>query len=51
VAQNVQGFVSYTNTRNLVTSMGGTPAGPGARTIVRQQNTLNTLIAGLDFAL
>jgi len=47
VAQNVQGFVSYTNTRNLVTSMGAA----GGQTVVRQQNTLNTLVAGLDFAL
>jgi len=48
VAQNVQGFVSYTNTRNLVTSMGKNMMG---QTVVRQQNTLNTIIAGLDFAL
>jgi len=47
IAQNVQGFVSYTNTRNLVTSMGGT----GTTTVVRQQKTLNTLIAGVDIAL
>ncbi len=47
VAQNVQGFVSYTNTRNLVTSMGAM----GGKTVVRQQNTLNTIVAGLDFAL
>jgi len=49
VAQNVQGFVSYTHTQNLVTSMGmnmmmGT-------TTVSQQNSLNTIIAGFDIAL
>ncbi|MDQ6971545.1 MAG: hypothetical protein Q9M30_02735 [Mariprofundaceae bacterium] len=47
VAQNVQGFVSFTNTRNLVTSMGAA----AGRTVVRQQSTLNTLIAGIDIAL
>jgi len=47
LAQNVQGFVTYTTTQNLVTSM-GMMAGT---TVVRQQATLNTFIAGLDFAL
>ncbi len=47
LAQNVQGFVTYTHTQNLVTSMGAM----GGRTVVRQQNTLNTLIAGFDIAL
>ncbi|HKI62299.1 MAG TPA: hypothetical protein VKA31_08405 [Mariprofundaceae bacterium] len=47
VAQNVQGFVSYTSTKNLVTGM-GMAAG---NTVVFQQPTLNTVIAGIDFAL
>jgi len=47
LAQNVQGFVTYTHTQNLVTSMGAMMG----KTVVRQQNTLNTLIAGFDIAL
>jgi len=47
LAQNVQGFVTYTHTQNLVTSMGA----KGGVTVVRQQNTINTLIAGFDIAL
>jgi hypothetical protein len=47
LAQNVQGFVTYTHTQNLVTSMGPM----GTMTVVRQQNTINTLIAGFDIAL
>ncbi len=47
VAQNVQGFVAYTNTSNLVTSMGAS----GGATVVRQQGSLNTLVAGMDIAL
>ncbi len=49
VAQNVQAFVTYTNTRNLVTSMGMNVI--AGTTVVRQQGTLNTAIAGIDFAL
>jgi len=48
LAQNVQGFVSYTRTQNLVTSMG---MKMGGQTTVSQQNSLNTFIAGFDFAL
>jgi len=52
VAQNVQGFVSYTHTQNLVTSMGmAMVPGVGLVTTVSQQNSLNTLIAGFDIAL
>jgi len=47
LAQNVQGFVTYTHTQNLVTSMGAMMG----KTVVRQQNTLNTLIVGFDMAL
>jgi len=47
VAQNVQGFLSYTNSRDLVTGMGAA----GGNTVVFQQPTLNTVIAGIDIAL
>ncbi|MDQ6993588.1 MAG: hypothetical protein Q9M31_08930 [Mariprofundus sp.] len=47
VAQNVQGFLTYTNSRNLVTGM-GMMAG---KTVAFQQPTLNTVIAGIDIAL
>jgi len=47
LAQNVQGFVTYTQTQNLVTSMGGM----AGKTVARQQSTLNTFIAGFDIAL
>jgi len=49
LAQNVQGFLTYTHTTNLVTSMGMNMM--MGQTIVRQQSSLNTLIAGFDFAL
>ncbi|EAU55163.1 hypothetical protein [Mariprofundus ferrooxydans] len=49
VAQNVQGFLTYTNSKNLVTSMGMNMM--AGSTIVRQQSTLNTIIAGIDLAL
>jgi len=47
VAQNVQGILSYTNSKNLVTGMGAA----GGVTKVFKQNTLNTVIAGIDVAL
>ena len=47
VAQNVQGFLSYTNSKNLVTGMGAA----AGRTVVFQQTSLNTVIAGIDIAL
>ena len=47
VAQNVQAFLSYTSTKDLVLGMGAA----GGKTKVFQQNTLNTAIAGIDFAL
>jgi len=47
VAQNVQGFLTYTNTRNLVTGMGAA----GGVTKPFQQSTINTVIAGIDIAL
>ncbi len=46
VAQNVQGFVTVTRTRNAVVSMGATPG----QTVARQQS-FTTAIAGLDLAL
>jgi len=49
LAQNVQGFVTFTHTQNLVTSMGMNMM--AGTTVVNQQNSLNTFIAGLDFAL
>jgi len=49
VAQNVQAFLSYTNSKNLVTGMGmNMPAGA---TVAFQQKSLNTAIAGIDIAL
>lgn len=47
IGQNVQGFATYTNSRNLVTGMG---AAAGV-TKAFQQNSLNTVVAGLDIAL
>ncbi|GAV20625.1 hypothetical protein MMIC_P1597 [Mariprofundus micogutta] len=47
VAQNVQAFLSYTNSKNLVTGMGAM----AGNTVVFQQNSLNTAIAGIDIAL
>ncbi|MDQ6987053.1 MAG: hypothetical protein Q9M25_04545 [Mariprofundaceae bacterium] len=47
VGQNVEAFVSYTQSKNLVTGMGAA----GGLTKAFQQSVLNTLIAGLDIAL
>lgn len=49
IAQNVQGFASYTHTSNLVTGMGMNMM--AGTTTVFQQNTLNTFVAGVDLAL
>ncbi len=47
IGQNVEAFVSYTQSKNLVTGMGAA----GGLTKVFQQKSLNTGIAGLDIAL
>ncbi len=47
VAQNVQGFLTYTQSNNIVTGMGMA----GMQTVAFQQGRLNTFIAGIDIAL